>query len=183
MDTKTCSKCGWVVAMRDPSNYCPVCGTAFEYRICSMCGKVYKMWARRSVCKECYRKYVDVGNGKAMIARRRAVYAEWLEKVRKVPTDYPKLTEEQWMEAVRHFNGCALCKNESVDTRGYFIPFKDGGRYCDWNVIPLCSDCALTLKTNLNWFLGPKRPEGLVDTITYLEVRLNAAIKKSDTVR
>lgn len=183
MDTKTCSKCGWVVAMHDPSNFCPVCGTRFDYRVCSICGEVFETWAPRSMCKKCYKKYIDVGNNEAMQARRKAVYEEWLEKVRQVPKSYPKLTDTQWMEAVKHFNGCALCENESIDTRGYFIPFKDGGRYCDWNVIPMCSDCATKARKNFNWFMGRKRPPGLTNIISYLEVKLNAAIKKSQDIR
>ena len=183
MATKTCSKCGWVVALQDPSNYCYICGAPFDRRICSICGEPYETWAKRTVCKTCYAKVVNVDTGKALRARRKAVYQEWLDKVKQVPADYPKLTEAQWMETVKHFGRCALCQNEEIDARGYFIPFKDGGRYCDWNVIPLCTDCATTLKTNLNWFLCAKRPAGLTDTIDYLEVKLNAAIKKSEDIR
>lgn len=182
MDTKTCSKCGWVVALHDPSNYCPVCGEPFPIRVCSICGKTFEYWAKKTMCKECYRKYVDVGNNEAMKRRRIAMYNEWLEKIHRIPKDYPPLTEEQWMEAVKHFGHCALCKNESIDTRGYFIPFEKGGRYCDWNVIPLCSECATTMKRNLNWFLSRKRPAGLTGIIDYLEVRVNAALEKSKNI-
>ena len=166
------------MALHDPSNRCPVCGTLFDVRVCSICGEPFEPWGR-SMCRPCYRKYVNVGNGKAQRNRRKEVYSEWLEMIQQVPKDYPTLTEEQWMEAVQHFGGCALCGDESIDTRGFFVPFKSGGRYCDWNVIPLCSRCATRNKTNYNWFLETKRPVGLTDIVTYLEVRLNAAIKKS----
>lgn len=114
-----------------------------------------------------------------MRQRRIEVYQDWLEKIRKIPKDYKTLTEEQWLQAVRHFDGCALCGAESIDTRGYFVPFELGGRYCDWNIIPMCSKCATKNKTNYNWFLEAKQPVGLVDIITYLEVKVDAAIKKS----
>ena len=183
MGTKTCKNCGWVVALRDPSNYCYICGGMFDKRICSVCGETYDTWAKRSVCKKCYKNVTKAGHSDALTQRRKAVYQEWLDKVKQVPTDYPRLTEKQWMEAVNHFGHCALCKDESIDTRGYFIPFKSGGRYCDWNVIPLCSKCAMAAKSNYNWFVAPKRPPGLMDIIDYLEVKLDAAIKKSEDIR
>lgn len=69
-------------------------------------------------------------------------YNEWLKRIAAVPKNYPTLTEEQWMKACRHFNGCAKCGDENIEARGFFISFKNGGRYCDWNIIPLCSRCA-----------------------------------------
>ena len=69
-------------------------------------------------------------------------YDAWLEKVKAVPKDYPTLTEAQWLEACRHFDGCARCYSRDIDTRGFFVGAKLGGRYCDWNVIPLCEKCA-----------------------------------------
>lgn len=66
----------------------------------------------------------------------------WIAKVQAVPKDYPTLTEAQWLEACQHFDGCARCHNKDIDARGFFIGTKLGGRYCDWNVIPLCEKCA-----------------------------------------
>lgn len=62
--------------------------------------------------------------------------------MRKVPKNYPTLTEDQWLAACRYFDGCARCHSDEIDTRGFFISAKLGGRYCDWNVIPLCEKCA-----------------------------------------
>jgi hypothetical protein len=112
------------------------------------------------------------------LARRDAIYAEWKSRIAEVPKDYPPLTEEQWMEVVKHFNGCAMCGSEDISTRGYFVPFKEGGRYCDWNIIPLCEKCATTIKYKPNPFKY-KRPKQLMDIVDYLEEKLNAAIKRS----
>lgn len=183
MATKTCKKCGWVVALQDPSNYCYICGAPFDLRVCNICGEPYETWAKRNVCKKCYQEVVKAGDQRALRQRREAVYEEWLRKVRAVPADYPKLTESQWLDAVKHFGHCALCKDESIDARGYFIPFKDGGRYCDWNIVPLCSKCAMAFKSNYNWFVATRRPPGLMDIIDYLEVKLDAAIKESRDIR
>lgn len=178
MATKKCDKCGWEVDIQDTSRRCPVCKTPYEYGICSICKQYIKYYRHnRTVCKHCYDTVTRKPDAYAnMWKRRREVYAEWCEKIKKVPKTYPTLTNEQWLEAVRHFNGCALCKSSSIDTRAYFIPFKDGGRYCDWNIIPICEECATENRRNPNHFMWT-RPVGLIDVINYLEVRLNGAIK------
>ena len=79
-------------------------------------------------------------------------YNAWLTRIRAVPKNYPTLTEAQWMKVCRHFNGCAKCGDENIDARGFFISFKNGGRYCDWNIIPLCSKCAADWSLDLNPF-------------------------------
>lgn len=93
----------------------------------------------------------------------------------KVPQSYPKLTEEQWIKAVKHFGGCALCKSESVDARWYFIPFQEGGRYCAFNVIPVCEKCAHKTRVNTNYFLTDRQP-GLIKIAEYVEEKVNEAI-------
>lgn len=178
MTTKTCKKCGWVCDIRDPNIYCPICGTRFEAGICTKCGKPVIYYRRdRCVCKTCYDTVVRNPNAYQDTQRRRKnMYAEWVEKVRKVPEDYPRLTEAQWLEAVKYFNGCAFCGADSVDARGYFIPFKNGGRYCDWNIVPMCEACSIRMKKDSNYFISRRKPAGLLNIISYLEDKLNAAI-------
>jgi hypothetical protein len=77
-------------------------------------------------------------------------FADWLEQLGKVKTH--TLTEDEWMEACKHFGGCALCDSDSIDARGYFIRFEDGGKYNACNVIPLCEKCATVLKRQPNPF-------------------------------
>ena len=71
-----------------------------------------------------------------------AQFDEWLAKIKRVPRNYKTLTEAQWLEACNFFNGCARCGSDEIDTRGFFVDAKLGGRYCDWNIIPLCESCA-----------------------------------------
>jgi len=78
---------------------------------------------------------------------------EWLKKIKALPYPSPALTEEQWMEACKHFGGCAYCGEASIDARSMFIPFKDGGRYCAWNIIPSCEKCETGRKEIPNPFL------------------------------
>ena len=177
MNTKTCEKCGWVLDIRDPHTRCPVCGTKFQVGICYHCKQVVQYYRPdRNMCKHCYDTITRKPKDKqSMNDRRRAFYEEWIEKISKIPHSYPTLTEEQWLAAVKHFNGCALCKNTEVESRGYFVPYGSGGRYCDWNIIPMCFECSTSLRRNPNYFLYD-RPEGLPKIVDYLEVRINAAL-------
>lgn len=178
--TKVCKKCGWVLAYQDPSNICPICKTRFDIGICKNCGgPMDPSTFRLSICRTCYsRSPQKAYHARKLKERRDKVFEEWVEKIKLVPKDYPTLTEEQWLEAVKYFGKCALCEDESVDARAYFIPFQLGGRYCNWNVIPVCEKCVLKIKLNPNYFIQGQRPKGLINTITYLEEKLNEAIAK-----
>lgn len=183
MGTKTCEKCGWVVDDRTLNNYCPVCKTKFKIGICTTCGRLVTFYRpRQNVCKECYDKYTRKPDATSKYRKKRAArYTTWVEKISHIPKDYPTLTEAQWLAAVKHFNGCAICGAETIDTRQYFIPFKDGGRYCDWNIIPVCTNCAITTaraqKAGLIYFTRFPIPVGLKRTTEYLEERINEALK------
>lgn len=134
------------------------------------------------MCRHCYDTVIRKPDAMPNVRqRRREVYQEWLDKIKLIPKNYPTLTEEQWLKTVKHFNGCAMCGSEEVDTRQYFIPFKNGGRYCDWNVIPVCTNCAIKNNryTEFNYFLKEPRPVGLTKTIEYLEEKINEALRKS----
>lgn len=129
-------------------------------------------------------------------------FDQWIDKVKQVPKDYPTLTEAQWLEACNFFNGCARCASEEIDTRGFFVGRELGGRYCDWNVIPLCTKCAKMWRLDKSMFIyayhkdsvkGDKRyrqlgasdnphefRDSLEKLVSYLEVRLNNAIGLSN---
>ena len=79
---------------------------------------------------------------------------DWLEKLQKLP--FKVMNEEEWLETCRYFGGCAICGNEYIETRHFFIPFEEGGRYAVWNMIPLCGSCAAGLPKSIGnpfkWF-------------------------------
>ena len=113
-----------------------------------------------------------------------STFEAWCAKMQAVPKDYPTLTTEQWLEACAYFGGCALCNDESIDSRVYFVPFTYGGRYCNWNVIPLCMSCATHYKQDMNPFIRLEKPaerQAVQKIIQYLEVRLNAASSTEET--
>lgn len=161
MNTKKCKKCGWVFPPTYERASCRFCGTNFEEGICSSCGTFGKLFPGRTLCRDCHNKYRrESGQNNAIYAKSikkyikslEDTYDEWLARIKSIPKPYVFLTETQWLEVCRFFNGCALCDNKEVTTRGFFIPFKEGGKYCNWNVIPLCEQCATRCNVQPNPF-------------------------------
>jgi hypothetical protein len=109
--------------------------------------------------------------------------------ISKVPKPPKTLTDEEWIAACLHFGKCAVCDNESIDARAFFVAFAFGGRYAAWNVIPVCEKCALEFRQNQNPFirynsrlhydlkrgLGTTNLNGIVD---YLKPILEQVIEK-----
>ena len=186
MAIKKCSKCGWEGAHTYRATLCPVCGTRFVDGPCRVCGEYSKKLVNGTHCVRCYReqyKITEVSREWRKRKRREneATYAEWLAKIKSLPSNYPTLTQEQWLEACRYFNGCAFCGAESIDARVYFIPFKEGGRYCNWNIVPACEKCATRIKLLPNPFAYLERSSertALQNIAKYLEEKLNAAVEK-----
>lgn len=93
------------------------------------------------MCDKCYAAYDREWHNKRRDAAA-AKYDEWITLIAEIPTPYKTLTESEWLEACKHFGGCAYCGSDNVDARAMFIKFKDGGRYCAWNIVPMCEKCA-----------------------------------------
>lgn len=158
MNTKTCRKCGWVYPITQRGTKCPLCGEPFVEVVCSVCGRVVSGKDRvctLMLCRDCHNarerqhmiKYTHKRN-----ARFDERYENWIEQIQQIPKDYPTLTEEQWLRACRHFNGCAWCGSSEIDTRSFFMDLSVGGRYCEWNIVPQCSTCSRLVSTKFNPF-------------------------------
>lgn len=81
-------------------------------------------------------------------------YEDWLDRTN---ASFKILSESEWYAACKHFGGCAICGNESIEARAFFVPFGDGGRYTAWNIIPACGKCGVEAKINDNpfkWMTG-----------------------------
>ena len=163
MNTKTCKKCGWVYPKVTPYTTCRFCGMSFTEGTCKKCGDYsYDILPGTGWCRTCYNaRQLVYQKGRDQSESNRKVYearckeaderfAAWTGQLRAIKTH--TLTEDEWMEACRHFGGCALCGADSIDARGYFIRFEDGGNYNACNVIPLCDKCATALKYQSNPF-------------------------------
>lgn len=179
---RKCDKCGWVIPATSKLGKCPVCHTYFTAGSCRECRTHTDKLVEGKFCRKCYsRIYNTPINARWRAANRQTnnnTFEAWCAKIQAVPKDYPTLTTEQWLEACAYFGGCAICGDESIDSRVYFVPFSAGGRYCDWNVIPLCMNCTTHYKQNANPFIRLEKPadrQAIKKIIQYLEVRLNAA--------
>ena len=168
MNTKTCKKCGWQLSKRDPRTTCPICKTPWTEGVCKICGEyTTNLSPTRGVCKPCRNetaRIIALEYQERVTDNAEKQYADWLNKIQKIQKPYKTLTEAQWLEACRFFDGCALCDREHISTRAYFIPFAEGGSYCSWNIIPLCDICATSMKIQKNpWRRLDKRINANLD--------------------
>ena len=171
MNTRTCKCCGWIYPIGQTGRRCKICGQEFDEIFCKSCKQLLPVSAfekTRSICKKCRRPYLNAFWDNHLASLDEAFNA-WLEKVRRVPKSYPTLTEEQWLEACRYFDGCARCHSDDIEARGFFVGAKLGGRYCNWNVIPLCEKCASNWDLELNMFRYAEQRDHRSSTTEYRE--------------
>lgn len=156
MNTRTCNKCGWVFPPTYDKNNCQFCGGTLSNRYCCSCGILAEHVNSKGQCRACQRATL-ARNITSRLVKDQASYEDWISTIKSLPVK--PLTEEQWLKACAHFDGCSMCYNKSIDARLFFIPFKFGGRYCSWNIIPVCEECAIKLRSTLNpWHLYSTNP-------------------------
>ena len=152
MNTKKCSKCGWVYPKEWPGRTCKFCHGPIQGGFCIKCGEWFDdLHHKKGMCKKCWAE-VNLKWKYDRKANAETKYNDWLALIKKIPTPYKTLTEDEWLEACAHFGGCAYCGDEQIDARAMFIQFKKGGRYCAWNVVPMCDKCAKIHGTLTNPF-------------------------------
>ena len=185
MNTRVCDKCGWVYPATSRVGTCIVCGTVLTHGACCECGEYAEELVEGKFCRSCFNSLYNTPAQRRRRAKEykkyAAIYAAWLGKIKSLPKDYPTLTESQWLEACQHFNGCAYCGSDSIDARSYFIEFSEGGRYCDWNIVPACERCASAARIQKDPFkrlVDANKKPALRGIINYLEVRLDAAVAR-----
>ena len=190
MATKTCKKCGWEIDRKNTLRSCPVCHTKYDEGYCCICGAYCtgNDYVKHNYCRDCYNEVYGAPTRaiqrKAAIQANKDMYNEWYGKMLNVPADYHTLTEDEWLEVCKHFNGCAICGDMEISARAFFIPFKEGGRYCNWNIIPVCEACSIRWQTVTkmpthtpfsNYLQLTNGKQTLQNIKEYLEVRLDAA--------
>ena len=107
-------------------------------------------------------------------------FKAWLAMVAKVPTPLKTLTQDEWISACIHFGKCAVCRNESVDARSFFIHYSLGGRYAAWNVIPVCEKCAIALRRQQNPFIS--YPDSVPTIVAYLKPILERTVQNEKNI-
>lgn len=154
-----CPKCNWVYPDCTTRRRCKFCGSMLSAPTnCTVCGaetdnnSILHRITGAPLCSSCISHLVDLSNGGTFhfVEYDYLVLESWMRMHDK---NYSHtLTEQEWHKACVHFNGCALCGNEYVTNRGYFIPFKSGGKYCVHNIVPLCDECCGFLRSYSNPF-------------------------------
>lgn len=190
--TKTCSGCGWVYPLLYQDNFCKFCRTRFPKNFCIVCGEYTKMYDGR-LCAKCTSRrnfsYSTIESkridNRRFLQRKRDAYEasfnEWLSMIDRVRKPLHTLTNDEWISACKHFGGCATCGGHTIDARGMFVPFGFGGRYAAWNIIPVCEECATSLKRRQNPFV---RYEETVDGIVkYLRPILEGVIDDEEDIQ
>ena len=193
MNIKKCNKCGWEYPGEYKPRKCKYCGTRFTMGICVYCHQWSDVLDSINRCRACKNKHnIEWARNKRNEADK--AYNDWIKKIASIPKPYTTLTEEQWLEACKHFGACAYCNNRGIDARSMFIPCKYGGRYCDWNIVPACEKCETSSKLTENPFkrmdqrilrgadnvtkkLGYSR-ENLQRIVDYLDSKIKAGGKK-----
>lgn len=139
MYTKKCSGCGWEFPASYQPRKCKFCGAPITMGYCSRCGKwKEKLRPANWMCKECETELHKLWRYNRMDTNEQR-FKKWVEAIKAAPTK--PLTEAEWLEACNYFGGCAYCGSPHIDARSMFIKFKDGGRYCAWNIVPACERC------------------------------------------
>jgi len=193
--TKTCGKCGWVYPITHPDKRCRFCNEIFKQRFCSDCGRYTDIHPSGSICRPCISKrsarYHDKAehyahNARYLQANREKCVTQfntWIGLINAVPKPYKMLTEDEWISACSYFGSCAICGEDHIESRCFFIPFGLGGRYTSWNVLPVCEKCANMQRVKFNPFLRYDKhfsdtPRDLTKIVEYLQPQLERLGKK-----
>ena len=163
--TRKCSKCGTVFPKSFVALKCSICGTPMEKMVCCKCKQilprsyfttrksgVYKGAINRrcTPCSKAMKKKWDDDNPDRKRARNTAFlerradkadedYREMLDALATI--EFKPMSEEQWLKTCSYFEGCAICGNEHIESRKFFLQFEHGGKYAVWNILPMCWDC------------------------------------------
>lgn len=134
---KLCSKCGLDIPV-------PLC---YDRPLCQNCVVQIARSNTKAIARKkraaAYKKVYE----KRMLRLCQVKFEVWQEWIARVPDDYHTLTEDEWKSVVAYFdNKCAFCQLNDYTVRGMFLTFDQGGRYCDWNVVPLCDVCTVRPK-------------------------------------
>lgn len=178
---RVCSKCGIDIPLE-------MCYDRPECQNCRIHQK--RLTDNSEQNKERYKRHDE-----RQIRLAEAQYDVWQERIAAVPKDYHTLTEDEWHDVVDYFDGkCAFCQNHDFTQRGLFMLVSQNGRYCNWNVIPICDECIVRPKHKSPFrfmnqaYTGPKsttrirgyNTEKLNKIIQYLEPKLLEAMASGD---
>lgn len=135
MDTIVCSKCDKVTPKRPYSSQCEPCELSYVKPTV-----VHDPQARREYITSLTYKHSE---------EYKALLEDWQRRIKEA--NPPVLKESQWIRAVAHFNGCALCSNDYAEVRYQLLIPELGGKYTVLNTIPLCEKCSKVKNRSTNF--------------------------------
>lgn len=192
--TRSCHKCGWVYPSCYTQTKCKFCKTLLRTQICLTCKlpvpteQFYEYKSGRNagylrrVCKTCdaankklwdklypeqnqqrVKKFIEQ---KQSIANAR--YQDWMDLTN---VEFKPMNEQEWLATCMYFDGCAICGDEHIEAREFFVPFKEGGRYTSWNMFPMCGKCKAVVHHIANPFIWLDNYLGMARRLHLTEVR------------
>lgn len=194
MSTKKCKKCGWEYPREHWELLCKFCREPFTEGCCRACGEWTEDF-RSGLCPKCFRTNYHKPNPKSQKRNvpaykklKRIVnkqYEDWIKWIGTIKEPYKTLTQDEWLKVCAHFNKCPICGEDEITTRKLFIPFKYGGRYCKWNVIPACDKCAHRTFNKVLFISFYKKFNGSRDDLTKERLKaimdyLKSTLKEED---
>lgn len=190
---RKCKGCGWTFPQSFHGEKCRYCKTVFDTQWCrheEAFVPDHKMPRLKSgpnkgrttyICVDCrsaYRMKYDKRNREGQRLRSQRFDMKQIEKYKdmfdqliKSNKDFKPMTEEEWHKVCEYFGGCAICGEEHIESREFFINFKDGGKYAAWNMFPLCGKCATHTKFTANPFMWLDKRMGYTRHIGITEER------------
>lgn len=116
-------------------------------RVCKICtGETKREWDKRFPEQMIARNKRFIKNHLAIADNK---YSDWVDLTK---IDFKVLSEDEWLQACMYFGGCAICGDEYIEVRQFFVPFQSGGRYTAWNMFPMCGKCAKQVRRSPNPF-------------------------------
>lgn len=167
---RVCPKCGWYYP---PSSKhlkkCKFCGTIFDAQVCKYCNETFSTAEAKAysdtpgtfiarICPTCAEQVIKLSRKELnttkfntrinCIKRLHEMYNTHISFYKKLHTKNTTISRLN-TELVRNYRGCFFCMSQ-IDSYRMIIPPADGGRYDEFNVIPLCKECAKMLDYDKN---------------------------------
>ena len=116
---------------------------------CSYCGTQYPDVYRSATCRLCGHELTDSKAEAHYDYMTWYLTQLWYAWRRELDCAAPRiLKEEDWWDICSYFNGCAVCGQESIDTKAFLVPPMLGGKMYTYNVYPICDECQSALIKN-----------------------------------
>lgn len=151
---------------------------------CSYCGQNYPNSYQTCTCRVCggLIEEHEPNYQATCLYRIDEIWHDWRDKMLSAPPQ--PMRESDWYEICAHYNSCAICGVGNIDEKRLLVPVNLGGKYYNYNVFPVCSNCNEEI-THYYRQANPFRQlirmeamtlEKLDHLLSYLEVKMLGAV-------